>query len=129
MLRIGLASFVLLLATIGCGGDTSRAVGGRYDAKLLRFCLTEAGAGVFDTNRAYVVGDTSGGTFQVEADGHFATVAIAANEAGAAKTERLAQADFESYGGSGDVAHHRDNVAYWQLDESDAPVKAVEACL
>ena len=128
MRLLGLVGFMLLLGTTGCGGETS-PVGGSYSAGLLRLCLTQAGVSVFDANPEYVVGDTSRGTFQVVVDGNFATVAIAASEAQAAKTERLAQAEYESYGGSGDVAHHRGNVAYWQLDESDAPVRAVDKCL
>ncbi len=41
----------------------------------------------------------------------------------------LARGMLESFGVDGDGSHHRGNVAYWQLDESDAPTRAIEACL
>jgi hypothetical protein len=127
--RIGLASLVLLLATTGCGGGESRELGNTYNGSLLRSCLKAAGARVLEGDPAYIAGDASRGAFHVGVDESYATVAIAVSEEAAAETERLAQVEFESYGGTGDGAHHRGNVAYWRLDESDAPVRALEKCL
>ena len=132
MRRIGSASCLLLLAAAGCAGGATRDPGSTHDASLLRECLRAAGASVQKGDPAYVVGDASQETFHVGVDGSYATVAIAVGEAEAAETERLAQEEFESYGGEGDGAHHSGNVAYWQLsdeDGSDAPVRTVEACL
>ena len=84
---------------------------------------------MLENDPGYVDGDASGGTFHVEVDDDYATVAVAASERNAAETARLAQIRLDSSGSTGYLARHRGNVAYWQLDESDAPVRAVEACL
>ena len=115
----------------GCGdGDTAADGNGSvYTAPAIRSCLESAGVSVLENDPDYVDGDASGGTFHVEVDDDYATVAVAASETDAAETARLAQIRLDSSGSTGELARHRGNVAYWQLDESDAPVRAVEACL
>ena len=132
MRRIALIVLPLLLAISGCGSDASGENGGFYTAASIRACLLDADAvvAVLQNSPQFVEGDASGGTFHVLVDRRYtATVAFAASEAGAIETARLAQLDLESYGETGDIARHRGNVAYWRLEESNAPMRAVETCL
>jgi hypothetical protein len=131
--QVALAAGVLSLAA-GCGGGGSSSGGGgsdqTYVASAVRACLEQAGVTVLDSDPAYVVGDTSGGTFQVGVGDSYADVAFASSEASAADTEEKAQGMLDALGAKGDdLAFHRGNVAYWQLDESNAPIKALERCL
>jgi hypothetical protein len=128
---IALAGFSLLLAAAGCGhGDTApHGNSDVYTALAIRSCLESSGVTVLANDPDYVDGDASGGTFHVEVDGDYATVAVGASETNAAETARLAHAALDPSGSTGDLARHRGNVAYWQLDESDAPMQAVDACL
>jgi hypothetical protein len=120
-----------LLAAPGCGGRGSadESGGGVFSAAAVRSCLVAAAADVLENNPDYVDGDASSGTFHVAVDDNYATVAFAANETNAVETARRAQQELESGGDAGELVHHRGNVAYWQLDESDAPVRVVETCL
>ena len=132
--RRGANAFVLftigaaLSGLAGCGNssETSSRVWG---AAEVRSCLEQSGASVSDNDPAYALGDTSAGTFQVGVDGDYADVALAASEKNAAETEKLAREYLETFGANGSGAHHHGNVAYWQLDETDAPIRAIEACL
>ena len=130
MLR-ALLVFSLLMAASGCGGAATVDNGevGVYRAGPIRSCLEDAAALVLANSPAYVAGDASGGTFHVTVDGDHATVAFAATEGRAENTARLAQIMLAKLGKGDHVARNRRNVAYWQLDETDAPVRAVEACL
>jgi hypothetical protein len=112
----------------GCGAS-SESGADVYDATSIKACLRAADAAVADGSDEYIAGDASGGAFHVQVAGDYATVAIAVSEAGAIETARLAQRELESLGRPGELAHHRANVAYWQLDETDAPVRAVADCL
>ena len=120
-----------LVAATGCGGGGSadESGGGVYSAAAVRSCLVAAAADVLENNPDYVDGDASSGTFHIAVDDDYATVAFAANEMNAVETARRAQLELGSAGDAGELVHHRGNVAYWQLDESDAPVRVVETCL
>ncbi len=127
---MALIGLFLLLVAAGCGGGTSHGSGGFYTAASIKKCLVEsAGVKVWPNDAHYVDGDASGGTFQVVVERAWATVAFASSEVNAAKTEYRAQKMLGRIARVGDLAHHRGNVAYWQLNESDAPVRAVEHCL
>jgi hypothetical protein len=130
MRRIAPIALPLLLAISGCGGGAPDVrSGGYYTAASIKECLIAEAASVFENSAGYVDGDASGGTFHVEFNDDHATVAFARSEKDAIETARLAQVKLESLGDLGDRAHHRGNVAYWRLDETDASVRAVETCL
>ncbi len=128
---VPLVAAIATLALAGCGSSSSASSDHRsvWTATAVQLCLEQAGASVNNNDPTFVVGDSSAGTFQVGIDGSYADVAFAADESGAEETEELASGMLESFGVDGDGSHHRGNVAYWQLDESDAPIQAIEACL
>jgi hypothetical protein len=115
----------------GCGDvKAEKAPPHRFVAGDVRACLeSSVGVVVIESDQASVAGDISGGTFQVRLRGAAAELAFAANEEGAANTAAAARGLLATFGAHGNRAHHLGNVAYWQLDDSDAPIRPIEKCL
>jgi hypothetical protein len=127
MRTLALLGLVAAVLAAGCGGG-SQGTARVYEASTVRAYLESKGVTVLESDPAFVVGDTLGGTFQVGVGDNYADVAFGANESKAAETEKLARSMLESFGAEGDARYHG-NVAYWALDESNDPVDAVEQCL
>jgi hypothetical protein len=118
----------LAVVAAGCGSSSSNVSGHLFDARTLASCLESHGAAVLQSDPAFVIGDHPGGAFQVGVGSAYADVAVAATDARAARTAKLARAMLKKRG-SGGRARHRGNVAYWTQGRSNVPLDAVGRCL
>ena len=84
---------------------------------------------VIESDQALVAGDISGVTFQVRLRGAAAEVAFAANEKGAANTAAKPPAACWRHSALTVTVRITLATSYWQLDDSDAPLRPIENCL